>query len=226
MAQVAVQGLRTRGTEENGAQQPEAVRVGPDELKGIPGVEGAYDGKVICQVHDAQYGQHGEPDGHDGTEEFSDGRCAELLHEEEQHQDAQHDVDNGVLADMVQCRDVLEAFHRRGDGDGRGDDPVGQQRCASDHGRQHQPFLPPPHQGIEREGAALSPVICPEDQDHILEGGLEGNGPDDAGKRSDDQVLCNNLIRNDLVENVEGGGSDIPVNDAQSHQQPRRRDLV
>lgn len=90
-------------------------------------------------------------------------------------------------------------------------------REAPDHGGNDQPFLTPAYQGIQGKRSAFTTVVGPEYQDHILNGGLQGQGPDDTGKSAQDQFFIDQPVADNRVKNIQGGCTDVAVYNAQGN---------
>ncbi len=133
---------------------------------------------------------------------------AELLQEEENGKHAQHNVNDGGIRYGAQLIDIAQTFDRGSNGDGRSDHAISQERSATKHSGQHQPFLLSPHKCIQRKYAAFSPVIGPQGKDHILYRSLQREGPDDTGERPEDQLFCDHLITDDCIQYVKG---EVPI---------------
>ena len=82
-----------------------------------------------------------EPNRHEWTKEFTNIGSAELLGKEKQEDDAEYDIYNGVLVQVVKLRQFLQPFNSRRDGDRWRNDTVRQQRSTPDHRRDHQPLF-------------------------------------------------------------------------------------
>ena len=61
----------------------------------------------------------------------------------------------------------------------------------ADDGHCREPGPAPPHQGIERENAALAVVVGIERKQHVFDRGLQRQGPDNAGNAAQHQLFVN-----------------------------------
>ena len=86
--------------------------------------------------------------------------------------------------------DGAQAFNGRGDRDRGGEDAVGEQRRAADHGGKDQPRRHLAYEAEQGEDAALVVVIGLHGDQHVLDRGHERHGPDDERKRAQDHVLA------------------------------------
>jgi hypothetical protein len=217
--QIGIQGFRTRGAQEHATENIKSFLVGDQQLDAIPGIEGLEDVQVVGEMVDTQHGQGQEPDGHDRAEEAADKGRAELLQEKEHAQDGQYDIDNAPLADIMQCRHLLQALNGRSDRDGRRDHAVSKQGGATDHGRHYEPALPPPHEGKERKDASFPAVVGPEGEDHIFDRCLKGQCPDDERKGSGDQFFGDRPAAGNGIEHVKRRGTDVAINNSKCNEQ-------
>src|SRR5690606_20544998 len=106
----------------------------------------------------------------------------------------------------------IQPLNSRGYRDGGCNHPIGQQGCSAHHGGKYQPGGLPLYQREEREDTALSFVIGTKHDDHIFDGCLQGQYPEDAGEPSQNKLGGDQTIGNDGLENIERRSSDIPEN--------------
>ena len=86
--------------------------------------------------------------------------------------------------------DSAQALNGRGNRDGGGEDAVGEQRRAADHGGQNQPRRHLTHETEQGEDAALVMVVGLHGDYNVLDRGHECHGPDDERKRAQNHVLA------------------------------------
>ena len=228
MAHIRIQGFRAGGAQEHAAQDHEArFIVGAEQdPHGVDRVEGPQDGQVAQGQPQAGEAQEQEPDHHHRPEHLADGAGAAALDQEQDADDGQCYQDHRHLAraqQFVHGMDAAQAFHGGGDGDGRGQHAVRQHGAAADHGGDDQPLAAVADQAVEGEDAALVMIVRPERYQHVLHGGQQGDGPDDQGQRTDDELLVHvgdaAVALDDGLHHVHGGRADIAVDDAQGHQE-------
>lgn len=65
-------------------------------------------------------------------------------------------------------------------------------------------------EGVERKGTALTVVVCSQDDEGVLDGDDEGQGPDDDGERTDEIVPAGLGCERRGVD-VEGRGANVAV---------------
>ena len=86
--------------------------------------------------------------------------------------------------------DGAQTLDGRGDRDRGGEDAVGEQRRAADHGGENQPRRHFAHQAKQGEDAALVMVVGLHGDYNVLDRGHECHGPDDERERAQDHVLA------------------------------------
>ena len=86
--------------------------------------------------------------------------------------------------------DGTQALNGCGDRDRGGEDAVGEQRRAADHGGENQPWRHLAHETEQGEDAAFVVVVGLHGDYHVLDRGHERHGPDDERKRAQDHVLA------------------------------------
>ena len=107
MAQVAVKCLGTGGTQEHRTQQPKAFGVRDEEMDTIIWIKRLQDRKIVADMNKAQHGQHGKPNRHERAKQFTDIGCTELLGEEEDSNDAQYNINDRILVQIMKFRQFL-----------------------------------------------------------------------------------------------------------------------
>ena len=228
VAHVGIQSLRAGGGQEDAAQDHEAgLVVGTQKhLHGIEGVEGPQHRRQSKDLQETREPQKAEPEQHHRAEGLADLAGAGPLGQKEQGDDEQGDEHHRALAaaqKAVHGLDAAQTFHRRGDSDGRGQHPVGKQCRAPQHGREDEPPAAVFYQRVEGEDAALAVVVRLHGNENIFEGGEQGDGPDDQGQRADDEALVHlgdaAVALQDGLHHVHGGGTDVPVYDADGHKE-------
>ena len=215
VAQVGVEGLGTRGAEKDGTQHQEPLGVVHQQQHGIIGVEGLEYHWGLHHVAHAEHAEHEKPQQHERSEITAYRARAEALDEEYRRDHCQHD---GYDGDM--WRESVQALDSRGDGDGRGDNSVGNE-CAGTYDGQHVvPSLAPlADEGVEGQDAALALVVGTQRHQHILDGGLQGERPDDARHGTQDIVGVERWVgTQNGVHDVERRGADVAKDDAYGHE--------
>ena len=86
--------------------------------------------------------------------------------------------------------DGAQTLDGRGDRDRGGEDAVGEQCRAADHGGENQPWRHLAHETEQGEDAAFVVVVGLHGDYHVLDRGHECHGPDDERKRAQDHVLA------------------------------------
>ena len=196
------------------------------DLDGIDRIEGfEHDGerKNVCSAGDSQ---EGKPQQHDRAEGFSDPAGSGMLHGKECGDDAQCDDDDLPLTgseEAVHALNAAESFHGGGDRYRRCQNAVGQQGRAAQHRRNNQPLGAVADQGIERKDPALSVVVRFHGDQYVLDRRQQGDGPDDEGEGTDDEVsvdLCDAPVAlKDRLHDVHGRGADVAIDDADGHEE-------
>ena len=232
MAHVGVEGLGAGGAQEHVAQDHEAggVEVAvKEERDAAQRVEGAQDIEVQADVHEAGAGEEDKPQRHDRAKELADRGGSRLLQEEEHAQDADDDRHDDALVvadDGVDEVDGAQALDGGGDGHGRGEDAVGEQRRAADHRGDDEPAPAALDQAVEREDAALVVVVGLHGNEDVLDRCDEGERPDDEGEGAQDHVLGHGgepaVAGDDRLQGVHRAGADVAVHDAQGDEDHRR----
>ena len=121
-----------------------------------------------------------EPHQHDRPEEPAYVARTALLYEEEPAHDGQsyHYHDELALSEYpVHQWYASKALHRSRNCHGRSKDSVGEHGAASYHRRDYQPPAAVPDQAVQGEYAALSVVVRPQSDEHMLYRCQQSNGP-------------------------------------------------
>src|SRR5690606_473472 len=106
----------------------------------------------------------------------------------------------------------IQPLNSGGYRDGGCNHPIGQQGCSANHGGKYQPGSLSFYQCEEREDTALSLTIGAKHDDHIVDGCLQGQDPEDTGEPSQNKLRGNQTIGDDGFENIKRRSSDIPEN--------------
>ena len=229
MPHVGIEGLRASGAEEDVAQDHEArgIGVGEEEHETAHRVERAQDAPVagLDDVHHAHDRQEGEPQSHDRAEELADRGGARALDSKEHAEDGNGDHHDDALVvadDAIDEVDRAQALDRGRDGDGRGEDAVGEQGRTADHGREEEPFAAALDQAIEGEDAALVVVVGLHGNEDVLDGGDERDRPDEQRQRAEHDVLAHGgkaaVASHDRLEGVHRARADVTVHDPERHE--------
>ena len=235
MAHVRVQSLRAGSGEKDAAEDHKACLVGRTQqyTHRVEGIEGPQHGRKLQDMQGAREAEEGEPGQHHRPEGPPDAAGAGVLHGEEGRDDEQCDEHHLGLVraqQPIHGRDAAQALHRRGDRDRRGQNAVGQQRRAAQHGRKDQPLAAVLHQRIEGEDAALAVVVRLHGDQDVFDGGEQRDRPDDQGEGTHDEALIHltqtAVALQDRLHHVHGGGADIPVDDADRHQKHAEAQLA
>ncbi|MNJ32764.1 hypothetical protein D3C77_274380 [compost metagenome] len=226
MTHVRIEGLGPRHGQEDAAQDDEAEEaVLEKQLNSIVRRQGAQDGDVVEDMHDAQQAQAQEPAQGDRAEKpRQPGRAPRLHHEQGDQYARRQGQDKGVQP-AVQARRLLQALNGRQHGDGGGDDPV-----AVEQGRAAQPQDEQPGaaaadgvlgQGHQGQGAALALVVGPHQEHDVFERHHDHQGPEGQGHHADDgQVAADAFLSvgDGLAQGVDGAGADVAENHADGAQ--------
>ena len=227
VAHVGIQRFGAGGGEEDAAEDHEArLVVGAEEhAHGVERVEGAQHCGQRRDVQQAGDAEEGEPEQHHRAEGLADAAGAGVLDGEEHGDDEQGDEHHLGLARAEKAAhgiDAAQALDRGGHGDGRREHAVGQQRGAAQHGGQDQPFAAVLHQRVERENAALAVVVGLHGNQHVFDGGQQGDGPDHEGQGADEEALVHvgdaAVALQDGLHHVHRRGADVAVDDPDGHK--------
>ena len=228
VAHVRIQRLGAGGRKEDTAQDHEAELVcraqqDPHGVNGVKGLQHHGQGKDMRGPRDAE---EGEPEQHDRAEGLADAAGAGVLDREKRRDDDQgddNDLDLARAEKAVHHFHASKAFHGGGDGDGRGQDAVGQQGRTPQHRGDDEPLAAAAHQREQREDAALAVVVRLHGDQHVFDGGQQGDGPDDEGERADDKGLVDlgdpAVALEDRLHDVHGRGADVAVDDPNGHEE-------
>ena len=185
-------------------------------------VEGGQHFRPLHDLRDTGNGQCCEPHQHDRTEQLSDGRRAVPLDQEECHQHADADRHD---ESCQPGRDDLHAFQRTEYRDRRRDDAIPVEQRGSENAQQQQCHAPlrGTSGGVRREcrqrhDAAFAAVVCPQDEEHVLQRHDEHQCPEDHRRSADDVRLVErdaDLRTEDLVQRVEGTRPDVAIDNPQ-----------
>ena len=237
MAHVGVQGLRAGGGEEAASQDHDSRMVigRKQERDAAQRVESQQDGGVAQHVDQAVGAQEQEPEGHDGAKSAADLAGARALHGEQQADDDKGDDDHvglPVANQRPHGGNGPQALDGRGNGDGGGEDAVCQQRGATQHSRDNEPFTVFSDDAVQGEDTAFAVVSSLERDQHVLNRGQQGDRPDNQRQGSQDEFLGDlhdaALACEQRLGDVHGRGADIAVDDAQRYQHGGKahRDVV
>ena len=189
MAHVRIKGLAAGDTQHHDAQQEKS----PDTviLEKIDAVEGIYRGQNLGALQDrleAEPGDDGKPDNHDGTEKFADPAGAMSLRPKEQQEYAAGEGQNHRFG---LGGGNFEALQGGEDGNDRGDQAVAVEQGGAEEPGQDQPAAQVgPHafveQGQHGEDAAFPLIIGPEDEQGIFHTDHQGQRPKNQGNQAQD----------------------------------------
>ena len=119
--------------------------------------------------------------------------------------------------------DGAQALNGRGDRDRGGEDAVGEQRRAADHGGKDQPRCHLAHETEQGEDAAFVVVIGLHGDYHVFDRGHERHGPDDERKCAQNHVLADGadaaVVGDDRFHGVHGARADVAIDDAERYEQ-------
>ena len=180
-------------------------------------------------LHGAQNEQHAEPHQHDGSEREANHLGAKSLEEEQQRDDPDHDAHRQVVSgcdDVRECMHPSQSLDSTADRDGWLDNTIGQKRGSAKNGWDVYPLAVAAHQGVKREHATFTPVVCLKREVDVLEGGLQRQRPDDAADAAIDELLTDQVPMHDGLEYIERACSDITEHNSQRYQHARHRTRV
>ena len=152
----------------------------------------------------------------------------DALYQEEHDDDGERDGDDAALVIAqhgMDRRDGAQALDGRGDGNGRRQDAVGEQRGATQHGGNDKPLAAALDQAVQGKDAALTMVIGAQRDEHILDGGQQRDRPHDKGERAEYELLRDAsdaaVAGNERLGYIHGAGADIAVHHAQRDEHRR-----
>jgi len=191
------------------------------------------DRRVVADVHQAEHGEHHEPDHHHGPEQLADlGRAVALEQEErgEHHEGDRHDP---VVQSRRRDGQALDRAEHR---DRRRDHAVAEEDRGAEDAEKEQPpaqIRPVAHrlrgEREHRDQAAFPVVVGTQDQDDVLDRDDHGQRPEHEREDAVDVVRGERhvAVREHLLQGVERTRADVAVDDADGTEredgQARRR---
>ena len=230
MAHVGVERLGAGGGEEAAAQDHDARMVVGAQQKADAAqrVEAQQHRGMLEDKEQARAAQEQEPQRHDGAKGATDLGRADALHQEEHDDDGERDGDNAALIVTehgVDRRDGAQALDGRGNGNGRRQDAVGEQRGTAQHGGDDEPLAATLDQAVQSEDAALAVVVGTQRDQHVLDGRQQRDRPHDKGERTEHELLRDAsdaaVAGNERLGYIHGAGADIAVHHAQRDEHRR-----
>ena len=230
MAHVGVERLGTGGGEEATAQNHDARVVVGAQQKGDAAhrVEAQQHGGVLENKEQTRAAQEQEPQRHDGAKGVTDLGRTDALNQEEHDDDGERNGDDAALVIAqhgMDRRDGAQALDGRGNGNGRRQDAVGEQRGATQHGGDDKPLAAALDQAVQGKDTALAMVIGAQRDEHILDGGQQRDRPHDKGERAEHELLRDAsdaaVAGNERLGYIHGAGADIAVHHAQRDEHRR-----
>ena len=230
VAHVGVERLGTGGGEEATAQNHDARVVVGAQQKGDAAhrVEAQQHGGVLENKEQTRAAQEQEPQRHDGAKGVTDLGRTDALYQEEHDDDGERNGDDATLVIAqhgMDRRDGAQALDGRGNGNGRCQDAVGEQRGATQHGGDDEPLAAALDQAVQGKDAALTMVIGAQRDEHILDGGQQRDRPHDKGERAEHELLRDAsdaaVAGNERLGYIHRAGADIAVHHAQRDEHRR-----
>ena len=230
VAHVGVERLGTGGGEEATAQNHDARVVVGAQQKGDATyrVEAQQHGGMLEDKEQTRAAQEQEPQRHDGAKGVTDLGRTDALHQEEHDDDGERNGDDAALVIAqhgMDRRDGAQALDGRGNGNGRREDAVGEQRGATQHGGDDKPLAAALDQAVQGKDAALTMVIGAQRDEHILDGGQQRDRPNDKGERAEHELLRDAsdaaVAGNERLGYIHRAGADIAVHHAQRDEHRR-----
>ena len=230
VAHVGVERLGTGGGEEAAAQNHDARVVVGAQQKGDAAhrVEAQQHGGVLEDKEQTRAAQEQEPQRHDGAKGVTDLGRTDALYQEERDDDGERNGDDAALVIAqhgMDRRDGAQALDGRGNGNGRRQDAVGEQRGATQHGGDDKPLATALDQAVQGKDAALTMVIGAQRDEHILDGGQQRDRPHDKGERAKHELLRHAsdaaVAGNERLGYIHRAGADIAVHHAQRDEHRR-----
>ena len=230
VAHVGVERLGTGGGEEAAAQNHDARVVVGAQQKGDAAhrVEAQQHGGVLEDKEQTRAAQEQEPQRHDGAKGVTDLGRTDALYQEEHDDDGERNGDDAALVIAqhgMDRRDGAQALDGRGNGNGRRQDAVGEQRGATQHGGDDKPLAAALDQAVQGKDAALTMVIGAQRDEHILDGGQQRDRPHDKGERAEYELLRDAsdaaVAGNERLGYIHRAGADIAVHHAQRDEHRR-----
>ena len=145
MAHVGIERLGTGGGKEAAAQDHDARMVVGAQQKADAAqrVEAQQHRGVLEDKEQTRTAQEQKPQRHDGAKGTADLGRADALHQEEHNDDGKrdgHDAALVVTKHGMDRRDGAQALDSRGNGNGRRQDAVGEERRPAQHGGDDKPL--------------------------------------------------------------------------------------
>ena len=233
VAHVGVERLGAGGGEEAAAENHDArVIVGrKQEHDAANRVEGEQHDGVLDDEHETRDAEEQEPERHDRAERAADFRRADALDQKQNDDDCERDDDDLALIvaqKRVHGGNGAQALDSGRDGDGRGQDSVGEKSRAAEHGGHDKPRGMALDQAIQCKDAALAMVVGAHANEHVLDSRKQRDRPDDERKRAENELLGNAaesaVAGDERLGYVHGARADIAVNDTEGHKHRRQAD--
>ena len=230
MAHVGVERLGTGGGKEAAAQDHDARMVVGTQQKADAAqrVEAQQHRGVLEDKEQTRTAQEQKPQRHDGAKGTADLGRADALHQEEHNDDGKrdgHDAALIVAQHGMDCRDGAQALDGRGNGNGRCQDAVGEQRGATQHGGDDEPLAATLDQAVQGKDTALAVVVGAQRDQHVLDGRQQRDRPHDKGERAEHELLRDAsdaaVAGNERLGYIHGAGADIAVHHAQRDEHRR-----
>ncbi len=226
MAHVGIKRFGARESQHDGTQRDEhvpALRL--QEVQRCQRVECREDGRLLHDLQHPGERQHTEPEQDDRAEQAPHEPGAIALHGEQRDQHAECGRQH---VGLQHGGDHLQPLHRTQHRDGRRDHTVAVEQRGAHHACQQQGDPPASRlarsmgsQRGQRHDAALTPVVGPEDEQHVLERDHQHQPPDD-GRDGTDEVRRIQRHAGGRAENffhgVQRAGADVAVHHTQRAQ--------
>ena len=153
---------------------------------------------------------------------------ADALNQEEHDDNGERNGDDAALVIAqhgMDRRDGAQALDGCGNGNGRRQDAVGEQRGATQHGGDDKPLAAALDQAVQGKDAALTMVIGTQRDQHVLDGRQQRDRPHDKGERAKHELLRDAsdaaVAGNERLGYIHRAGADIAVHHAQRDEHRR-----
>ena len=230
MAHVGIERLGTGGGQEAAAQDHDARMVVGAQQKAdaTQRVEAQKHRGILEDKEQTRTAQEQKPQRHDGAKGVANLGRADALHQEERDDDGERDGDNAAMVVTehgVDRRNGAQALDSRGNGNGRRQDAVGEERRPTQHGGDDKPLAAALDQAVQGKDAALAVVVGAQRDQHVLDGRQQRDRPHDKGERAEHELLRDAsdaaVAGNERLGYIHGAGADIAVHHAQRDEHRR-----
>ena len=220
MPEVGVERLGAGHGEKHQAEDGEADQSAAQEKRHAVGrIEGGEHARLLDDAHDADAADDGEPEQDNRAEQGRHLGRAASLHGEQPDQDHDRQRHHRLLESGG---DDLEALDSRDHGERRRDGGIAvEEGCAGNAEQQDHVLAALGHrlrQRHQREGAAFTVEVRPQQNEHVLERHEQEQRPHDQRQDAEHRVLHDGGLagrgNHGFAKGVDRAGADIAVDDA------------